>query len=52
MNIISSWIKLPISQGIGIGSQIIVIGVVIEILQKVRSIMISEGYKKYLKRKK
>jgi preprotein translocase subunit SecY len=51
LNIISSLIKLPISQGIGIGSQIIIIGVIVEIVQKIRSLVISESYKKYLKSK-
>jgi preprotein translocase subunit SecY len=42
-------IKLPILQGIGIGSQIILVGVTIEVIQKIRALMISEIYKKYLK---
>jgi preprotein translocase subunit SecY len=49
LNLVGSLIKLPILQGIGIGSQIIVIGVIIEIFQKIRALMISEIYKKYLK---
>lgn len=51
LNFIGLVIKLPILQGIGIGSQIIIVGVTIEIIQKIRAIMISDVYIKYLKPK-
>lgn len=49
INFIGLLIKLPVLQGIGIGSQIIIVGVTIEVIQKIRALMISEVYKKYLK---
>lgn len=51
LNFTGLFIKLPILQGIGIGSQIIIVGVTIEIIQKIRAIMISDIYIKYLKPK-
>jgi preprotein translocase subunit SecY len=51
LNFIGLVIKLPILQGIGIGSQIIIVGVTIEVIQKIRAIMISDIYIKYLKPK-
>jgi preprotein translocase subunit SecY len=51
LNLIGLVIKLPVLQGIGIGSQIIIVGVTIEVIQKIRALMISEVYKKYLKTK-
>lgn len=49
LNFVGLIIKLPIVQGIGIGSQIIIVGVTIDIIEKIRALMISEVYKKYLK---
>jgi preprotein translocase subunit SecY len=49
LNIISFIIKLPLSQQIGIGPQIIIVGVIIEIIQKIRSFIILENSKKSLK---
>jgi len=51
LNFISLFLKLPLLQGIGIGSQIIIVGVTIEVIQKIRALMISEIYQKYLKNK-
>ena len=47
LNFISLFLKLPLLQGIGIGSQIIIVGVTIEVIQKIRALMISEIYQKY-----
>jgi preprotein translocase subunit SecY len=49
LNIIGLIVKFPLLERIGIGSQIIIVGVIIEIVQKIRSILISEIYQKYLK---
>jgi preprotein translocase subunit SecY len=49
LNFAGLLIKLSILQGIGIGSQIIIVGVTIEVIQKIRALMISEVYKKYFK---
>jgi len=49
LNFIGLVIKLPVLQGIGIGSQIIIVGVTIEVVQKIRALIISDIYKKYLK---
>lgn len=51
LNFVGLMLKLPFLQGIGIGSQIIIVGVTIEVIQKIRALMISEVYKKYLKSK-
>lgn len=51
LNFIGLVLNLPFLQGIGIGSQIIIVGVTIEVIQKIRALMISEVYKKYLKSK-
>lgn len=50
-NFISLFLKLPLLQGLGVGSQIIIVGVIIEVIQKIRALMISEIYQKYLKTK-
>nr|YP_010443887.1 preprotein translocase subunit SecY [Chattonella marina]UTE94774.1 preprotein translocase subunit SecY [Chattonella marina] len=49
LNFVGLTIKLPVLQGIGIGSQIIIVGVTIEVVRKIRALMISDVYKKYLK---
>lgn len=52
LNFIALLINVPILQGIGIGSQIIIVGVILEIIQKIRSLIIVEIYKKSIKIKK
>jgi preprotein translocase subunit SecY len=49
LNAVGLIIKLPVLQGISIGSQIIIVGVIIEIVEKFRALMISDIYKNYLK---
>jgi len=46
LNIVNLIVKLPITPGI-ISSQIIIVGVTIEIVQKIRTILISDSYKQF-----
>jgi preprotein translocase subunit SecY len=50
LNAVGLIIKLPVLQGISIGSQIIIVGVIIDIVEKFRALMISDIYKNYLKK--
>jgi len=49
LNFISITFQLPIIRSIGISSQIIIVGVVIEVIQKVQTIMISKKYNDFEK---
>lgn len=49
LNFVGLTINLPVLQGIGIGSQIIIVGVIIEVVQKIRALMLSDIYKTYSK---